>query len=90
MVFGIFAALAEFQRELISERTIAGLASARAGGRKGGRLFKMTPTKVRLAKAFMGQPDTKVGDLSKELGVTRQSLYRHVSPQVSYGPMEPN
>ncbi|MBG6185592.1 DNA invertase Pin-like site-specific DNA recombinase [Arthrobacter sp. CAN_A214] len=80
LVFGIFAALAEFERELISERTIAGLASARARGRKGGRPYKMTPAKVRLARASMGQPDTKVGDLCKELGITRQTLYRHVSP----------
>lgn len=80
LVFGIFAALAEFERELISERTIAGLASARARGRKGGRPYKMTPAKLRLARASMGQPDTKVGDLCKELGITRQTLYRHVSP----------
>ena len=80
LVFGIFAALAEFERELISERTIAGLASARARGRKGGRPYKMTPAKVRLAMASMGQPGTKVGELCAELGVTRQTLYRHVSP----------
>ncbi|GAA4759169.1 recombinase family protein [Citricoccus nitrophenolicus] len=80
LVFGIFAALAEFERELISERTMAGLASARARGRKGGRPYKMTSAKVRLAKASMGQPDTKVGDLCKELGITRQTLYRYVSP----------
>lgn len=80
LVFGIFAALAEFERELISERTVAGLASARARGRKGGRPFKMTPAKVRLAAASMGQPGTNVGELCQELGVTRQTLYRHVSP----------
>lgn len=80
LVFGIFAALAEFERELISERTVAGLASARARGRKGGRPFKMTPAKIRLAMASMGQPDTEVGALCKELGITRQTLYRHVSP----------
>ena len=80
LVFGIFAALAEFERELISERTIAGLASARARGRKGGRPYKMTPAKLRLAVASMGKPDTKVSDLCHELGVTRQTLYRHVSP----------
>jgi transposase-like protein len=40
----------------------------------------MTPAKVRLAAASMGQPDTNVGDLCKELGITRQTLYRHVSP----------
>ena len=80
LVFAIFAALAEYERELISERTTAGLAAARARGRKGGRPFKMTPAKVRLAAASMGQPDTNVGDLCKELGITHQTLYRHVSP----------
>ena len=80
LVFGIFAALAEFERELISERTTAGLASARARGRKGGRPYKMTPAKVRLAAASMGQPGTNVGELCQELGITRQTLYRHVSP----------
>lgn len=80
LVFGIFAALAEYERELISERTIAGLAAARARGRKGGRPYKMTPAKIRLAMASMGQPATKVGELCKELGITRQTLYRHVSP----------
>ena len=80
LVFGIFAALAEFERELISERTIACLAAARARGRKGGRPYKMTPAKLRLAMASMGKPGTNVGDLCKELGITRQTLYRHVSP----------
>ena len=80
LVFGIFAALAEFERELIVERTKAGLASARARGRRGGRPYKMTPAKLRLAQAAMGQKDTKVGELCAELGVTRQTLYRHVDP----------
>ena len=80
LVFGIFASLAEFERDLISERTKAGLASARARGRKGGAPFKMTAAKVRLAMAAMGQKETKVADLCSELGVTRQTLYRHVAP----------
>ena len=80
LVFGIFAALAEFERELISERTVAGLASARARGRVGGRPFTMTPAKVRTAMAAMGKPETNVGELCKELGISRQTLYRHVSP----------
>ena len=41
----------------------------------------MTAAKLRLAMAAMGQPETIVGDLCKELGVTRQTLYRHVSPK---------
>lgn len=80
LVFGIFAALAEFERELISERTRAGLVSARARGHKGGAPFKMTVPKVRLAMTAMGRPSTNVGDLCKELGITRQTLYRHVAP----------
>jgi len=80
LVFGIFAALAEFERELISERTVAGLVSARARGRVGGRPFTMTPGKVRLAMASMGKPETDIGTLCAELGISRQTLYRHVSP----------
>lgn len=81
LVFGIFAALAEFERALIVERTRAGLAFARARGRNGGRPFKMTAAKLRLAQAAMGQPGTKVGELCAELGISRQTLYRHVDPK---------
>jgi len=81
LVFGIFAALAEFERELIRERTIAGLSSARARGRNGGRPYTMTPAKLRLAQAAMAKRDTKVSDLCTELGVTRQTLYRFVGPK---------
>lgn len=81
LVFGIFAALAEFERALTVERTKAGLEAARARGRNGGRPFKMTPAKLRLARAAMGQPETKVADLCTELGITRQTLYRFVGPK---------
>ena len=56
LVFGIFAALSEFEREFMSERTKAGLASGRARGRKGGAPFKMTPAKLRLAPATWVSP----------------------------------
>ena len=80
LIFGIFASLAEFERDLISERTRAGLASARARGRRGGRRPKMTPAKVRLAMAAMGKPETKIAELCNELGISSQTLYRYVSP----------
>lgn len=83
LVFGIFAALAEFERELVSERTKVGLASARARGRKGGAQYKMTSAKLRLAMAAMGQRQTIVSELCKQLGVTRQTLYRHIGPDGS-------
>jgi DNA invertase Pin-like site-specific DNA recombinase len=80
LVFGIFAALAEFERDLISERTKAGLDSARARGRNGGAPYKMTAMKLQLAQAAMEKNETNVSELCRELGITRQTLYRHVSP----------
>ncbi|PPK07065.1 resolvase [Klebsiella pneumoniae] len=80
MVFGIFATLAEFERDLIRERTVAGLAAARARGRKGGRRFALTKAQVRLAQAAMTQRDTSVSDLCAELGIKRVTLYRYVGP----------
>ena len=73
--FGIFAALAEFESELIRERTMAGLHAARARGRKGGRKFALTKAQVRMASR-----DTSVSELCKELGVKPVTLYRYVDP----------
>ena len=81
MVFGIFATLAEFERDMIRERTLAGLAAARARGRKGGRKFALSKAQVRLAQAAMAQRDTSVSDLCKELGIERVTLYRYVGPK---------
>ena len=85
LMFGFFAALAEFERELIVERTKAGLASARARGRNGGRPFKMTIAKLRLAQAAMGQPGSKVGELCDRVG--RQSADA-LSPHGPNGPVQ--
>ncbi|MCP4410336.1 MAG: recombinase family protein [Gammaproteobacteria bacterium] len=79
LVFGIFAALAEFERELIVERTRAGLAAARARGRKGGRPRKMTPSKIRMAMAAMSDPNAKAHLVAEELGITTTTLYDYVN-----------
>jgi DNA invertase Pin-like site-specific DNA recombinase len=86
LVFAIFAGLAEFERDLIRERTMAGLASARARGRMGGRPAVMTAAKVRLAQAGMANRDTNVGVLCKELGISRQTLSRMVAPDGTLRP----
>jgi len=83
LVFGIFAALAEFERDLIRERVNAGLAAARARGRRGGAPYKMTRAKLRLAQAALGRPDTMVRALCRELSISSQTLYRHLAPDGS-------
>ena len=81
LVFGIFASLAEFERELIRERTMAGLLAARSRGRNGGRKFQLTKTQVRLAQTAMAKRETSVAELCKELGVKPVTLYRYVGPK---------
>jgi len=80
MIFAIFGVFAEFERDLIRERTIAGLKAARARGRKGGRKFQLTKAQVRLAQVAMQNRDTSVTQLCKELGITRPTLYRYTGP----------
>ena len=79
--FGIFAALAEFESELIRERTMAGLQAARARGRKGGRKFALTKAQVRVAQAAMANRDISVAELCKELGIRPVTIYRYVDPK---------
>ena len=79
LVFGIFAALAEFERDLITERTRAGLAAARARGRQGGRPRKMDRPMLRMAMSAMASRETNAQDLARRLGITTTTLYAYVN-----------
>jgi len=76
LVFHIFGALAEFERELIRERTHAGLAAARARGRKGGRPRKLNPRQVASARTLLQDGKHSVTEVAAMLGVSRNTLYR--------------
>lgn len=78
LVFHIFAALAEFERELIGERTRAGLSAARARGRRGGRPSVMTDEKVAVARGMYESREHTVAAIAAVLGVSRASVYRHI------------
>jgi DNA invertase Pin-like site-specific DNA recombinase len=80
LMFTMFGALAEFERDVIRERTIAGLAAARARGRFGGRKPVFTPSKLRRAAAAMAGRDTHVTHLCEELDISRATLYNYVTP----------
>ncbi len=79
LFFGIFAALAEFERELITERTHAGLAAARARGRKGGRPRKMDRSTLMMAMSAMADSKANATDVAKRLGITTTTLYMYVN-----------
>lgn len=79
LCFGIFAALAEFERELIVERTHAGLQAARARGRKGGRPRKMDSAALKMAMTAMAEPKSVAADVAKHLGITTATLYMYVN-----------
>lgn len=78
--FHIFSALAEFERDLIRERTMAGLRAARARGRKGGRKQQMTPDKIKVAASLMKDKSNSVKDICQTLHISRTTLYRYINP----------
>jgi DNA invertase Pin-like site-specific DNA recombinase len=77
MIFGIFAVLAEFERELIAERTRAGLAAARSRGRLGGRPRKMDKATLQMAMAALSDPRSIASAVAKRLGITTTTLYTY-------------
>ena len=79
LIFGIFAALAEFERDLIAERTRAGLAAARARGRRGGRPRKMDAATLKMAMSALSDPKTIAKEVAQRLGITTTTLYMYVN-----------
>ncbi len=82
LIFHVFGALAEFERDIIRERTLAGLAAARARGRVGGRPRKLSKEQVEMAKKLIGDPTIPIADICKTLDVSKATLYRHVKEGV--------
>ena len=78
LVFHIFAALAEFERGIIRERTLAGLQAARARGRVGGRPPALAAKDLAAAKAMLKDPEITVLEVARRLGVAASTLYRHL------------
>ena len=78
LVFHIFASLAEFERGVNRERTMAGLQAARARGRKGGRPPALSDKDLTVAKAMLRDPDITVAEVARRLGVVPSTLYRHL------------
>jgi DNA invertase Pin-like site-specific DNA recombinase len=79
LFFVVFAALAEYERELIAERTRAGLKAARARGRMGGRPRKMDKTTLQMAMTAMSDPNACARDVAKKLRITTATLYTYVN-----------
>ncbi len=81
LVFHIFGALAEFERDIIKERTNAGLHAARARGRLGGRPKAKsldTPKKIALAQSLYDEKNNSIDEICKTLNISRSTLYRYI------------
>jgi DNA invertase Pin-like site-specific DNA recombinase len=79
LVFHMFGALAEFERNLIRERTLAGLKAARARGRKGGRPKKLSQKELKTIRALLRSNEVPVKDIAAQFGVNRSTLYRNIT-----------
>jgi DNA invertase Pin-like site-specific DNA recombinase len=77
LIFHVFGALAEFERELIRERTNAGLKAARARGRLGGRPPRLTPKQIEMAKRLLNDPTANIREICQTLQISRSTLYRY-------------
>jgi DNA invertase Pin-like site-specific DNA recombinase len=78
LVFHIFGALAEFERDIIRERTQTGLQAARARGRKGGRPKALTPKKAQMVHDLYRNKENSIDEICKTLNISRATLYRYI------------
>lgn len=81
LVFHIFAAMAEFERDLIRERTNAGLKAARTRGRNGGRPSALTPDQLKIGLALAKDRSMGVAAICEQLGCSRSTFYRQIAPR---------
>jgi DNA invertase Pin-like site-specific DNA recombinase len=82
LIFHVFAVLAEFEHDLIAERTKAGLSAARARGRRGGRKPALTQKQIALAKSMKADPHNSIADICTTLKISKRTLYRYTGEQV--------
>src|SRR5919202_2006352 len=80
LIFHVFGALAEFERDLIRERTQAGLAAARARGRNGGRPKILSERQVALLRQLYADKSTRIADILSALHISKSTLYRYIKP----------
>lgn len=78
LIFSVFGAIAEFEREIIRERTHAGLDAARSRGRKGGRPRALSDKDLKQARVLLTDPEISVEDVARRLGVGPSTLYRYL------------
>jgi DNA invertase Pin-like site-specific DNA recombinase len=78
LIFHIFGALAKFERNLIRERTTAGLTAARARGRRGGRPKALTGKQLAIAQSLYDDPKNSIAEICCTLSISRVTLYRHI------------
>lgn len=83
LIFHMFGALAEFERNLVRERTQAGLQAARARGRKGGRKHKLTAQQIEVGRSLAADPKRSVSSICEHLGISRPTYYRYICPNLS-------
>src|ERR671928_1294040 len=88
LIFHIFGALAEFERDIIKERTTAGLEAARARGKRGGRPKALSPEKIKLARRLYADTGTSVAEICTILGISRHTLRRYAKESESPQPVK--